>query len=138
MSPAADHDTPVILFDGVCHLCQASVQFVIARDPQARLRFASLQSPVGQRLLAARALDRQALDSVVLLEGSRYWTESDAALRIARYLTGCWPALGVLRLIPRPWRNALYRWIARHRYAWFGQSTTCMLPTPDLRRRFLD
>lgn len=138
MRPTTDHESAVILFDGVCNLCQASVQFVIRRDPQAHFAFASLQSAAGQRLLATHGLEHEALDSVVLIEGTRHWTESDAALRIARHLTGWWPLLGIVRYLPRPWRNGVYRWVARHRYGWFGQSATCMLPTPDLRGRFLD
>ncbi len=130
--------TAIILFDGVCHLCQASVQFVIKRDPQAYFTFASLQSASGQRLLAAHGLDPHKLASVVLIEGERCWTESDAALRIVQHLTAWWPLLGYLRVIPPSLRNGLYRWFARHRYRWFGSSATCMLPTPDVRRRFLD
>jgi predicted DCC family thiol-disulfide oxidoreductase YuxK len=138
MSPhTSDHETPIILFDGVCNLCTASVQFVIPRDPRAHFKFASLQSPLGQRLLAAHGLDPQMLDSVVLIEGAACWTQSDAALRIVRELTGWWPLLRMFAGIPRPIRNGVYRWIARHRYRWFGQRDTCMLPSPDVRNRFL-
>ena len=121
MSPRTSHDeTPIILFDGACNLCTASVQFVITRDPRAYFKFASLQSPLGQHLLAAHGLDPQTLDSVVLIAGAACWTQSAAALRIVRELTGWWPLLRMFAGIPRPIRDGVYRWIARHRYRWFG------------------
>ncbi|HEV8582991.1 MAG TPA: thiol-disulfide oxidoreductase DCC family protein [Thermoanaerobaculia bacterium] len=129
---------PVLLFDGVCNLCNGSVQFIIRRDPQARFRFASLQSAVGQLYLEELQVDRQAIDSVILVEGDRWYKESDAALGVVRILGGPWRALGVLRLIPRPLRDRLYRLIARNRYRWFGKREACWLPTPELRERFLD
>jgi len=128
---------PILLFDGVCNLCSGSVQFIIRRDPEARFRFASLQSEVGQRYLEELQVDRDAVDSVILVEGGRWYKESDAALRIARLLGGPWKAMGILRLLPRPLRDRLYRFIARHRYRWFGKRESCWLPTPELRERFL-
>jgi predicted DCC family thiol-disulfide oxidoreductase YuxK/O-antigen ligase len=129
---------PILLFDGVCNLCNGSVQLIIRRDPEARFRFASLQSAVGQRYLGELGVDRQAVDSVILIEGDRWYKESDAALRIARLLGGPWRALAIFRLLPRPLRDGLYRVIARHRYRWFGKRESCWLPTPELRSRFLD
>lgn len=129
---------PIILFDGVCNLCNGSVQFILKRDPEGQFRFASLQSPAGQDLLARFGIDRSIVDSVVLLEEDGWHKESDAALRIAHRLGGVWKVLTVFRLIPRPLRDAAYRFIARHRYRWFGRTETCWLPTPDLRARFLD
>ena len=128
---------PILLFDGVCNLCNGSVQLIIRRDPEARFRFASLQSEVGQRYLEELQVDRDAVDSVILVEGGRWYKESDAALRIARLLGGPWKAMGILRLLPRPLRDRLYRFIARHRYRWFGKRESCWLPTPELRERFL-
>jgi len=128
---------PIVLFDGVCNLCSGSVQFLIRHDPGARFRFASLQSPVGERLRDELGIDRQAVDSVILVEGGRWYKESDAALRIARGLGGPWKALGIFRLTPRPLRDGLYRLIARNRYRWFGRMEACWLPTPELRERFL-
>lgn len=128
---------PIVLFDGVCNLCNTSVQFIIRRDPAGRFRFASLQSPLGEELLARFGIDRGVTDSVVLVEGDRWYAESDAALRIARGLKGAWKALAVLRGIPRPLRDAAYRLVARNRYRWFGKQETCWLPTPELRERFL-
>lgn len=128
---------PIVLFDGVCNLCNGSIQFLVKRDPQAYFRFASLQSDTGQKLQAALGMDPQALDSVILVEGDRWYKESDAALRIARNLPGAWKLLAAFRIIPRPLRDAAYRLIARNRYRWFGKAEPCWLPTPELRGRFL-
>ena len=128
---------PIVLFDGVCNLCNGSVQFIIRHDRQGRFRFASLQSPVGQDLQTRFGMDPGRLDSVLLVEGDRWYKESDAALRIACGMSGAWKALAVLRVIPRPIRDAVYRLIARNRYRWFGKQETCWLPTPELRGRFL-
>ena len=128
---------PIVLFDGVCNLCNRSVQFIIERDPEGRFRFASLQSPLGEELRARLGIDPQSVDSVLLVEGDRWYKESDAALRIARGMKGAWKALWGLRFVPRPVRDGLYRFIARNRYRWFGKQETCWLPTPELRERFL-
>src|SRR5262245_44838144 len=99
--------TAVVLFDGVCNLCTGSVQFILKRDPKAYFRFASLQSPAGQRLLNAYVLPAQSLESVILIEDQRLYKRSDAALRIARHLSGLWPLLTLLLFIPRPIRDAI-------------------------------
>jgi predicted DCC family thiol-disulfide oxidoreductase YuxK len=124
----------VILFDGVCNLCTGSVQFVIARDSRKRFRFASLQSPVAERLLGRR----DDLDSVVLVENNAIYRKSSAALRIARRLDGLWPLLSVLRVIPRFLRDAVYDWIGRRRYRMFGRREACWVPGAELAERFLD
>ena len=128
---------PIILFDGVCNLCNASVQFVIRHDPQARFKFAALQSATAEKLLQNCAFDRASLDSVILVEDGHVYIESDAALRIARRLGGGWSLLAGFSIVPRPIRDAVYRLIARNRYRWFGKQESCMMPTPDLRARFL-
>jgi predicted DCC family thiol-disulfide oxidoreductase YuxK len=128
---------PIVLFDGVCNLCNGAVQLILRHDPAGRFRFASLQSPAGEALQTRLGIDPEALDSIVLIEGERWYRESDAALRIASQMSGAWRALGVLRAIPRPLRDPVYRWIARNRYRWFGKQETCWLPTPELRGRFL-
>lgn len=133
--------SPTLLFDGVCHLCHGAVQWVIRHDPRAVFRFAALQSAAGQALLAGHALAlsaRPTIDSVVLVDGDRLWVRSDAALEVLRRLGGIWGVLRILRLVPRPIRDAIYDWVARHRYRWFGRRDECWLPTPELRRRFLD
>lgn len=134
----ADPQAPTILFDGVCNLCNGSIQFILKRDPRARFRFASLQSESGRRLVTENGLDPDVLSSVILIEDGKVYRESTAALRIARHMSGAWKLLRVFVLIPRPIRDAVYRMIARNRYRWFGKSETCWLPTPELRARFLD
>ena len=137
MTATPEH--PVILFDGVCNLCNHSVNFIIDRDPQARFRFAALQSPAAQALLAARGLPPPAAEpeSILLLAGDKVHQRSGAALRIARGLRGAWPLLSAFLLVPAPLRDWVYRWIARNRYRWFGKSDTCRMPTPELKARFL-
>src|SRR3954468_13468896 len=99
---------PIVLFDGVCNLCNGAVQFILRRDPAERFRFASLQSPAGEALQTRLGIDPKALDSIVLVEGERWYRESDAALRIAAGLSGPWKVAALLRLMPRPLRDALY------------------------------
>ncbi len=138
MPPLVEREGPIILFDGVCNLCDASVRFVIDHDPDARFRFAPLQSQAAAALLAR--LGRAAPSgpqAVLLLEGGRSWEGSDAALRIARRLRGPWRLAGALAVVPRPLREAAYRLIARNRFRWFGRRAACRLPTPELRARFL-
>lgn len=126
----------MILFDGVCNLCNGFVQFVIARDPVGRFAFASLQSEAAHSLLASRAA-RRLSDSMILVAGERLYTESDAALHIARGLRFPWNLAFGLILVPKSLRDVVYRWVARNRYRWFGRRDVCMVPTPDLTARFL-
>jgi predicted DCC family thiol-disulfide oxidoreductase YuxK len=133
---AIGHD--IVLFDGVCNLCTGSVLFILRRDPEERYRFASLQSEQGSALAREYAIPAGELTSVVLIEGGRAYQRSDAALRIARRLSGGWPALWLLRFVPRAIRDAVYDLVARNRYRWFGRQESCMIPTPELRARFLD
>lgn len=126
-----------MLFDGVCNLCNGSVQFIVRHDPAGRFRFASLQSEAGQALLRRHGMDPGDLFSVILVEDGRVYSRSDAALRIARGLSGGWRAAGALRVVPRPLRDLVYGWVARNRYRWFGKQEACMIPTPELRARFL-
>lgn len=130
-----------MLFDGVCNLCNGFVQFVIRHDAAARFRFAALQSEAGQALLlaAGHALPTGPTgpDSVLLVVGGRVYSHSAAVLRIAGLLGGFWRVAAVGWLVPRPWRDAAYRFVARHRYRWFGRQDSCWLPTPALRARFL-
>lgn len=143
--PPAPQAGPVVLFDGVCNLCNNSVQFIIRNDPAARLRFAPLDSPAANALLApARDAGLMPLpDSIVLVEpGSdggrpRVSTRSTAILRIARNLRGPWPLAAAFLIIPRPLRDWAYNQVAKRRYRWFGKRDSCMMPTPELRSRFL-
>lgn len=130
-------DHALILFDGVCNLCNSSVNFIIDRDPDGYFKFATLQDEAAQPILARYGLSTAYTDSIVLIEDGRCYRQSDAALRIARHLRGAWPLLSHFSVLPRPLRDALYDWIARNRYRWFGQRDTCRIPTPELRARFL-
>ncbi|MCD1261321.1 thiol-disulfide oxidoreductase DCC family protein [Paenibacillus athensensis] len=130
--------SPIVLFDGVCNVCSSAVQFIIRRDPAGRFRFASLQSEAGRELLLRHGLPADRIDTIVLIENGRSYTRSTAILRVVRGLKGAWPLLYGGIIIPRPLRDGLYRWFAANRYRWFGQRESCMLPTPDIRRRFLE
>lgn len=135
----ADHPvSKVILFDGVCNLCTASVTFVIQRDVNKSFRFASLQSDFGQKILMQEGIDSQGFDTVILIKNERLFTRSDAALEIARDLSGAWPALYLFKIIPSRIRNLVYNWIAKNRYRWFGKKDSCMIPTAELKARFID
>jgi predicted DCC family thiol-disulfide oxidoreductase YuxK len=126
-----------ILFDGVCNLCNGFVQFVIARDPSARFRFAALQSGAAAALLREAGVTAPLPDSIVLVEGGRVYVRSAAALRILRGLRFPWPLAFAAIAVPRVVRDRVYDFIAAHRYRWFGRRDSCWLPTPDLKRRFL-
>jgi len=134
----ADSSHPVVLFDGACNLCNASVQFVLRRDPRARFRFAALQSAAATDLLAAVGWQGARPDSVALVADGRVLWKSAAALAIARRLRWPWPLLSVFALVPRPLRDVVYDFVARRRLRWFGRQETCMVPTKELRTRFLD
>jgi predicted DCC family thiol-disulfide oxidoreductase YuxK len=129
--------THIVLFDGVCNLCNGSVSFIIARDPAARFRFMPLQSKGAGALLADHVLKDGFPNSVALIEHETLYTRSTAALRIVRRLRFPWPLLYALIVVPRGVRDTVYDKIAHHRYAWFGKRESCMLPTPELRSRFL-
>lgn len=128
---------PVLLFDGVCNLCNASVQWVLQRDRAERFRFAALQSEAGQALLARFDLNAEHFDTVVLVDGDRVFTRSDAALEILRSLGAPWSGLALLRWLPLGFRNAVYDWVARNRYRWFGRQEKCLLPRKEWASRFL-
>lgn len=129
---------PVILFDGVCNLCNGAVDFVIKRDSQGLFRFASLQSEAGQEVLSRHNIEPSETDSVVLIENGRAFDRSTAALRISRHLGGMWPFLYGFIILPRPLRDAAYQAIAKRRYKWFGKKETCRIPSPQERERFLE
>jgi len=135
LSVARSH--PVLLFDGVCNLCNRWVQFVIERDPAAQFRFAPLQSTAAERLLADCGYEGETLDSVVLVEDGTYYTKSDAVIRTARHLGGIYRLLEPGAVVPTRLRNAVYDFVAARRYGWFGKRDQCMLPDPAVRDRFL-
>jgi predicted DCC family thiol-disulfide oxidoreductase YuxK len=129
---------PIVLFDGVCKFCNASVHFIIDHDRRERIHFATLQSSTGQGFLARFGLDTKQFNSLLLVEGQRWFIRSTAALRIARYLDPPWPILSVLLLVPTFLRDSAYDLLAVNRYRWFGQLDACRIPTPEVQRRFLD
>ena len=127
----------VILFDGVCNLCNGFVQFVIEHDRTGRFKFASLQSDVAREFLKEAPADFRNTDSVILLENGKFYQQSTAALRILRHLAAPWSWLYAFIILPAFLRDIVYAFIARNRYRWFGQQESCMLPTPELKGRFL-
>lgn len=128
----------IILYDGVCKLCNGVVQFVLKFDRNKIFRFAALQSEVGQKLLREAGVEPGGMESIVLIEQDRASMRSTAALRIARRLPMPWSCLYALVLVPQRLRDALYSAVARNRYRWFGRSESCMLPSAEVRQRFLD
>lgn len=133
-----DDPRAILLFDGVCNVCNAWVRFVVPRDRSAGIAFAPLQSEAGARLLAAAGLPTDNLDTVVLLDGPRVHVRSAAVVRVLLRLGAAWPLLGALVfLVPRPLRDAAYDAFARRRYAWFGRRDACPVPGPRLQERFL-
>ncbi|HZG73527.1 MAG TPA: thiol-disulfide oxidoreductase DCC family protein [Chondromyces sp.] len=126
----------IILFDGECNFCDSSVQFIIKRDPEGIFHFASLQSETGQKLLEQYKVPKD-IDSMILIEEDKVYYKSTAALRICRRLQGAWKWLYALVLIPRPVRDFVYEIVARNRMKWFGKKDSCMLPPPNIRKRFL-
>lgn len=132
-----DHPKAIILFDGVCNMCNASVNYVMDHDPADHFRFASLQSEVGSALAAKHGIDTARLSTIVLIEGGQAYIRSTAALRICRRLTGPMKLLWPLIILPAPLRDLGYRLIAKSRYRLFGKRDACRLPTEADRARFL-
>ena len=130
-------DHPIVLFDGVCNLCNGVVSFLIPRDRTGRLRFASLQSPVGQTLLEHHGFPTEEFDSFVLVDGDRTYTRSSAAIRIAELLGWPYRAGTLGRVVPKFLRDRLYDVVASNRYDWFGRKDQCMIPDEDVSDRFL-
>jgi predicted DCC family thiol-disulfide oxidoreductase YuxK len=130
-------ESGVILFDGLCNLCNGFVQFVIARDPESCFKFASLQSDIARTLLKDLPAATQSLDSVVLIQNGRIYQRSTAALRILRQLSGGWPLCYGTIILPAFFRDWVYDIVAKNRYRWLGHRESCLLPTPALKSRFL-
>jgi predicted DCC family thiol-disulfide oxidoreductase YuxK len=129
----------IILFDGVCNLCNSAVQFVIKHDKKDTFRFVALQSELGQVILAYIGIDAKNIDSIVLYEpGVAYYYKSSAAIQIAKNLGGFWHLGTIFRIIPIGIRNVLYDYIAKNRYKWYGKKESCMIPTPELKIKFLE
>lgn len=127
---------PTLLFDGVCNLCNASVQWVLLHDTKGIFHFSALQSEVGQGLLQQHSLDAQNLNTVVLVDGNKLYMRSDVPLEIVRRLGGFWQLLYVFKIIPKPLRDVVYNWVAKNRYRWWGRREECMLPRAEWKGRF--
>lgn len=132
--PSRDH---LLLFDGVCHLCDASVRFVVRHDPARKIKFAPIQSPLGSELYQRQGLDPEKPDSMLFLTPDGAFKASDAALEIAHTLGGIWKLACLFKPVPRALRDAVYFMVARNRYRWFGRHDACMMPTAELKQRML-
>jgi predicted DCC family thiol-disulfide oxidoreductase YuxK len=130
-------ENPVILFDGVCNFCNGAINFVLNQDKKGSFRFAPLQSEAGRRLLQQYHLPTDEFESFVLIDDGKVYTKSSAALRVMNKLPWYWKEAQIFRVIPTIFRDAIYDFIARNRYKWFGKKDQCMLPTPEMRSRFL-
>ena len=133
----SNHSMPILLFDGHCNLCNTWVQFIVKRDSTSTIRFASLQSLAGRRLLEEHKIDENYIESLVFFEEEKFSVSSSAALRTLSYLDGWERHFKLLTTVPRPLRDAVYRFFSKYRYKWFGRREQCMIPTPELRERFL-
>lgn len=131
-------DKKIILFDGVCNLCNTTIQHIIKNDKKDQFRFVTLQSDLGQRIIKYLNINTSKIDSVILYEPSvAYYYKANAALKIARYIGGITSLLAIFNFLPDGLKNNVYDYIAKNRYKWFGKRETCMLPTPELKAKFL-
>ena len=129
---------PIVIFDGVCNLCSGGIHFILAHERDHVIRFAAAQSPAGQELLQRHGFDPQDLTTFVFIEAGEVHVRSDGALKVVRHLRLPWRMFCVLRAVPRPARDRIYDLVARNRYRWFGKRDGCLVPTPELRSRFID
>jgi predicted DCC family thiol-disulfide oxidoreductase YuxK len=127
----------VVIFDGICKLCAHSVRFILANERDHVIRFAAMQSPSGQELLHRLGFNQQNVTTFVFVKGGAIHVRSDAALEVARHLRLPWRVLRVLGAVPRPLRDCLYDAVTRNRYRWFGKLESCIVPSPELRARFI-
>jgi predicted DCC family thiol-disulfide oxidoreductase YuxK len=128
----------IILFDGVCNLCNASVQYIIKKDKKDVFRFVALQSDLGQKITKHIGVDTSNLDSIILYEpGKAYYYKAEAALKIATSFGGFYSILKLFTFIPNAISNTVYDYIAKNRYKWYGKKESCMIPTPELKSKFL-
>ncbi|MBU8788588.1 thiol-disulfide oxidoreductase DCC family protein [Bacillus glycinifermentans] len=128
----------IVLFDGVCNVCDGAVQFIIKHDPKGLFSFAPLQSDTGRKLLEQHGLSADHFDSMILIKNGRVYAKSAAVLHVAKGLSGLWRAAAVFLIIPKPLRDAVYDLLAKNRYKWFGKKESCMIPGPDIKKRFLE
>jgi predicted DCC family thiol-disulfide oxidoreductase YuxK len=131
-------DKKIILFDGVCNLCDSSVQFIIKHDKKDTFRFVALQSEIGLEIINHIGIDTSKIDSILLYEpGKAYYYKAQAALKIAKELGGIYTAISWFSILPNFLTNTVYDYIAKNRYKWYGKKEACMIPTPELKAKFL-
>ncbi len=128
----------IILFDGACNLCNVAVNFLINRDKKKLIQFASLQSETAHVLLKNCNMPTEEMKSFIFIEAGKLYTQSTAALRVCRHLKGLWPLLYGFIIVPHFISDGIYKWIAKNRYKWFGQKNECVIPAPELKRKFLN
>lgn len=129
----------IILFDGVCNLCNSAVQFIIERDKKDVFRFVALQSNLGKEICNYIGIDQKATDSIILYEpGTAYYLKSDAALKIAAEFNSLYIFLSIFKIFPKGIRDSIYDYIAKNRYKWYGKKEFCMIPSPELKAKFLE
>jgi len=133
-----EENKKIILFDGVCNLCNNAVTFVIKRDRKDIFRYAAIQSDIGQKLITNAKINPETIDSIFLISNGKCYYKSNAALRIAKHLSGAYPLLFAFLIVPKFIRNWVYDFIAKNRYKWFGKKESCMIPTPALKSLFID
>jgi len=129
---------PIVFFDGICNLCNSVVQFIIKHDKKERFLFASLQTENSKDILSNFNFTLSDIDTMILLENNKLYFGPSATLRIVRHLNFIYPLLYIFIIIPKPLRDFVYRIMAKNRYKWFGKKDSCMLPTPELKNRFID
>lgn len=127
----------IILFDGVCSLCNGAVTYIIKRDKKNVFKFAALQSEIGKELVSKFKIDTSKVDSIILIDGEKHYEKSSAALHIAKHLSGAYPLLFGFIIMPEFIRDSFYDYIAKNRYKWFGKKESCMIPTLELKSKFL-
>ena len=131
-------DKKIILFDGVCNLCDATVQFLIKRDTKDVFRFVAIQSDLGQDIIKHIGIDISKTDSIILYEpGTAYYYKAEAALKIGKELGGLYSLLNIFNVVPKALSNRIYDFVARNRYKWYGKKDACMIPTPQMKAKFL-
>ena len=128
----------IVIFDGICNFCNGSVNFIIKRDPKGVFSFAPMQSEIAQELMQKHKIEKEELDTFLLFKNGSVYDRSDAALEITRNLTGFWHLFQIFKILPKAIRDGLYNLFARNRYALFGKRDSCMIPAPEIRKRFIE
>jgi predicted DCC family thiol-disulfide oxidoreductase YuxK len=132
-----EENSSIVLFDGVCNFCNSSVNFIIRHDKKKRYKFAALQSDIGRVLSEMNAIDQSKIDSIILVENGKVFVKSSAILRISKHLNYLYPLFFGFVIIPKFIRDGVYDFIAKNRYKWFGKKETCMIPSPEIKSRFI-